>query len=94
MSILTVDEARAIAAQMHERRVLFGAGEDEVMSYMVVLLNAGWERHEVTCVGGEWSGTKGDVYSDGEIPRCPNSHVLMESPRYVRLGFVETGAPQ
>ena len=92
MRPLTVDEARAIAARLAERRARFGATEDETSSFLVVLLNAGWERDAVHCLGGEWAGTKGDICTAGQIPHCPNGHVLMESILRVRLGFVEVAA--
>jgi len=90
---LTLAEAGAIAEAVQYRQDNW-SGESLLNSVMVVLLNAGSEYTPVRCVGGEWSGTKGDLASTGGgIPLCPNGHVLLETGPGKRLGFVTEATP-
>jgi hypothetical protein len=67
--------------------------ETFVMSLGVVLMNLGDSFVQVECVGGEWSGTKGDlaaqtIFPKG-IPLCPLKHPLIEITRAPILALVE-----
>lgn len=53
----------------------------------VVLANIGEGFTPVHCVKGEWEGIKADLESDGDIPKCPNGHVLLQGTG-VMLGWV------
>ena len=85
---LTLAEAGAIAEAVQYRQDNW-SGESLLHSVMVVLLNAGSEYVPVRCVGGEWSGTKGDLAPADGIPMCPNEHVLLETGPGKRLGFID-----
>lgn len=92
MNGLTVAQAKAIHDAYRYRRQEYHFSEDSEMSMLVVLLNAGAPYTPVRCVGGEWSGVKGDLPRQAGLPHCPNGHVLTEGPGVV-LGFVpEDGA--
>jgi hypothetical protein len=56
-------------------------------SIVVVLLNAGDRYTEVRCIGGEWTGIKGDLPTFDGVPHCPNRHALLEDPG-IRLGWI------
>jgi len=88
---LTVHQAKQIADAYLARRERWGeAGEDETTSLLVVLLNYGDHLTPVACIGGEWTGTKGDLPASTGIPLCPNRHPLTESRKQFRLGLVES----
>lgn len=74
---LTVAQAQDIAIAINARQYRFS--EQLQMSVMTVLLNYGDRYTPVRCVRGEWSGIKDDLPRTGDIPHCPNGHVLFES---------------
>lgn len=74
---LSVGQASEIAIAIIERQRRFHELLDT--SVKVVLLNYGDRFTPVSCVGGEWSGIKDDLPRSGDLPRCPNGHVLLES---------------
>lgn len=57
----------------------------------VVLANIGEGFAPVSCINGEWTGIKADLESDGDIPKCPNGHVLLQGPG-MQLGWVSEPA--
>ena len=59
------------------------------MSVGVVLLNYGERYVDVTCIGGEWSGTKAEVFRHVGVPLCPNGHPLIETSNAPRLALVD-----
>ena len=85
--MITVDQARDLAARYFARRSRF-VDEDEETSLLVVLLNFGDHLTAVSCIGGEWSGTKGELRPGNGIPVCPLGHPLLESDNQVRLALV------
>lgn len=78
---LTIDECEIIYQSLEQRRENFPE-EDPHDSFMVVLLNAGDKYTPVTCIGGEWTGLKGDLdlqdFEAPNVPLCPNGHPLTE----------------
>jgi len=87
LRFLNVTDIHNIAQLIEYRRGMFT--EDLEMSVGVVLLNYGERYVEVTCIGGEWSGTKGDLPRSPDIPKCPNGHVLLETSRAPELALVD-----
>ncbi len=89
MSGLTREQANHLAELIVYRQETF-PGETLHWSVMVALLNAGDEFTSVSCVAGEWTGTKGDLPPGAGLPRCPNGHVLTESSiGRKQLGYVD-----
>lgn len=87
-SRLTVDQANLVLKLIRERQVIFMEPIDN--SIMSVLFGVGERFTEVYCIHGEWSGRKQDIkVRRGDIPKCPNGHVLLEKPPHCRLGWVE-----
>lgn len=80
-----------VAAQIQFRQDLYE--EDFLMSVGVVLMNLGDPLVEVECVGGEWSGRKGDLASrtifPTGLPLCPLKHPLIEKTKAPRLALIE-----
>jgi hypothetical protein len=67
--------------------------ETFVMSLGVVLMNLGDSFVQVECIGGEWSGTKGDlaaqtIFPKG-IPLCPLKHPLIETSTAPTLALIQ-----
>ena len=90
---LGMDELQAIADKIARRRDLW-PDEPIQTSVLVVLCNAGDDRVAVSCIVGEWSGTKADLSGGGGLPMCPNGHALFESGEgRVRLGWVPEVLP-
>ena len=86
---LNTDDVEAIMSSVEWRQAHI-TNESLLLSIGVVLMNYGDQLTPVWCVGGEWSGTKGDLPRPavGRIPHCPSGHVLTEGrPRY-RLALV------
>lgn len=69
-------------------------GETLTDSVMVVLFNYGDKMTQVSCVNGEWSGTKADIPRRQEfgVPLCPHGHVMVEHGPRVELAFVEVAS--
>lgn len=84
---LTVDDARDLASRYLARRARW-TEEDAETAFLVVVLNYGDHLTGVSCVGGEWTGIKGDLTPRDGIPLCPNGHPLLEQSTRMRLGLV------
>jgi len=84
---LNMEELMDMAESVAFRRSNFD--EPLETSVAVVLANTGDHMTEVACVNGEWSGVKGDLTAGPGIPKCPNGHVMTESPERARLGWVK-----
>jgi hypothetical protein len=87
---LTVAQATEIWTRYHQRRERFPV-EEPLTSFLVVVLNYGDHLTPVSCIGGEWTGTKGDAtaHSATGIPLCPSNHPLLEGRERQRLGLVD-----
>ena len=88
---ITVEHAEAIAEVVAFRQLAFD-GEPIEMSVMVAVMNAGDGWTEVTSFSGDWSGRKNEIprREDGGIPLSPTGQPMVESPKRIRLGWVET----
>lgn len=87
---LTIQQATEIHEAYQFRRSTFD--ESSEMSMAVVLLNYGARFAPVSCIAGEWAGTKEQLQPSHGVPVCPNGHVLIEGPG-MKLGLIpEDGA--
>lgn len=84
---LTVPDVEDIADRIQQRQHHFN--EDLTASVGVVLMNLGERYVRVECIGGEWSGAKGDLTPRQGIPLCPNGHPLIETSTAPRLALCE-----
>ena len=88
---VTVSDIEAISRAIEGRQTNFA--EDLDWSVGVVLMNYGDRYTWVSCIGGEWSGTKADIADRGPgvrgIPNCPNGHPLMEGPGRKILALID-----
>lgn len=84
---LNVNQAQDITTRYLARRENL-PDEDEFTAMMVVLLNYGNHLAEVHCIGGEWSGLKGQATAGPGVPTCPNGHPLIERAGHPQLGMV------
>lgn len=66
-------------------------GEELMFSVGVVLLNFGDRYVQVSCLGGEWHGKKGDLEDREGVPTCPNGHPLFENTQAPILAIIERG---
>lgn len=90
IKLLEVNDIIDIAAKVQQRQHTFN--EPIHTSLCVVLLNHGEELVDVTCSGPHgWTGKKKDLIITGDIPRCPEGHVLFETTRAPRLALVQEG---
>jgi len=92
---LTIDQAMALFDKFFQR-ILKCKNESAKTSFVVVMLNYGDHLTPVSCIAGEWTGTKGEARSQypphidgGGLPVCPNGHVLTEGATRYRLGLVD-----
>ena len=84
---LKIEEAELMYQELEQRMENF---PDESLhdSFMVVILNTGDRYTPVTCIGGEWTGLKGDISGSApDVPTCPEGHPLTEGFGY-SLGWV------
>lgn len=88
MSQLTAGQIYDLFETIQDRKRLF-PNESEFTTFSVVLLNWGDSRTEVSCIAGEWRGTKAELPPQWGLPHCPNGHPLIESGPLHRLGLVE-----
>jgi hypothetical protein len=90
--LLHVQEAAEIANAIEQRQARW----DETLeqSIVVVLLNYGGKFIEVSCVNGEWIGTKDDLRGSKGLPRCPSGHPLLETSGGKRLALVDVSLPR
>lgn len=86
--LLTTEMANTIYSTVELRQARF----DETLhtSLMVVLLNYGDELTGVSCIGGDWEGTKAEaVKAPSGLPCCPvDGRPLLESAKRWRLGLM------
>jgi hypothetical protein len=85
-SLLNLDQVADILESINHRKHSF-PDESFNTSLAVVLLNFGDRFKRVQCVGGEWTGLKGDLPKAQGVPKCPDGHVCFEGPG-LRLGWV------
>jgi hypothetical protein len=86
--LLGTDDFIEISGKVAYREDAFG--ESTFQALTAVLANYGDRYVKVTCINGEWHGTKADLVSaSGGIPKCPNGHVVLESSLQPRLGLIE-----
>jgi hypothetical protein len=83
---LTVDQAKEMHNAFVNRREAW-PNETEQTSFLVVVLNYGDHLTGVSCIGGEWTGTKGEIPVSNGIPLCPIGHPLVESANQWRLSL-------
>lgn len=87
---LGVADMEEIAGRIQQRQHLFN--EHFQTSVCVVLSNLSERYVAVRCVGGEWSGTKGELAPRDGIPLCPSGHPLLEMSMAPRLALVQPPA--
>lgn len=86
-SLLNLDQVADIIESINSRKANF-PDESFNTALAVVLLNFGDRFKRVQCIGGEWTGHKGDLIKGQGIPKCPDGHVCFEGPG-LRLGWIE-----
>jgi hypothetical protein len=86
---LTIENAQEIAAAILRRQRMWGESLD--VAVPVVLFNIGDHFTGVSCINGEWSGTKAQLTPRDGVPLCPNGHVMLETDRGRKLAWVDGG---
>lgn len=84
---LNAEDIEKISDSIQYRRDRFQE-ESFNMSVGVVLMNYGDRQVQVRCIGGEWTGIKGDLTPRDGIPLCPEGHPLVETSTAPVLALV------
>lgn len=87
VKIINVDDIKSISEKIKYRQDTF-LNEDFIMSVGVVLMNYGDKYVLVSCIKGEWSGTKEELYPREGVPLCPNGHPLFEISTAPKLALI------
>lgn len=82
---LKVEDLNLIVDKIVKRQELY-PNESIKVSVGVVLFNIGDMFAPIHCIKGEWRGIKANLIPDGDIPKCPNGHVLLQGDG-LRLGW-------
>lgn len=61
--------------------------EPLAMTIGLVLANIGDRFAPVECINGEWKGFKVEIVATGDVPTCPNGHVMTQGEG-LKLGWV------
>lgn len=86
IKVLGIDDISNIVGKVMVRQEKY---EEELhWSIGVVLLNYGDGEVEVSCIRGEWKGTKSQLPHTEGIPRCPSGHPLIETSKAPKLALV------
>jgi hypothetical protein len=85
---LSIEDVETLLEAVRKRQHNF-LSEPEDISWLLVLANIGDRWTSVTCIEGEWVGTKMDIpRTDRGVPTCPNGHPLTQSNTRLTIGWI------